>query len=209
MDDRDEKNLSNTATDITVAVVTLILVFAVFGVYLESLLNWYGRFLDWLYSGNLGSVKTWAMVIFLTMDFMLLVFIVFTLLRYQKLQKTVLGDTITTRPVSFKDTVRDEWAEIQKLLTSKNSSDWSMALIRADGLLNDILRNLGYEGDTMADRLKIVDPTKLKSLNEVWSAHRLRNIIVHGPTEEYPKETLVYAIKTYEHALKELGTAKE
>ena len=84
-----------------------------------------------------------------------------------------------------------------------------MAVIRADGLLDSALLDRGYEGETVADRLKIVDSTKMPSLERVWSAHRLRNLIVHGPLEAHPKETIVYALRSYELALKELGMLKE
>ena len=61
----------------------------------------------------------------------------------------------------------------------------------------------------MAERLKIVDPGKLPSLERVWSAHRLRNLIVHGPLEAHPKETIAYALQSYELALRELGVLRE
>lgn len=100
---------------------------------------------------------------------------------------------------------RSAWEEIQRLAASQNPSEWNMAIIRADGLFDEALQRLGYEGESMADRLKIIDPAKLPSLERIWSAHRLRNTIVHGALQEHTKETISYALRSYEQGLIELG----
>jgi hypothetical protein len=84
-----------------------------------------------------------------------------------------------------------------------------MAVIRADALLEDVLMHLGYEGATLAERLKIIDASQMPSLDRVWSAHRLRNMIVHDPLEQHTKETIIQALRSYEQALKELGMMEE
>jgi len=58
-------------------------------------------------------------------------------------------------------------------------------------------------------RLKIVDPTTLPSLDEVWSAHRLRNMIAHDPLEQHTRETIMAALRSYKRALKDLGLLEE
>ena len=80
-----------------------------------------------------------------------------------------------------------------------------MAVLRADALLDETLRDAGYEGPTMADRLKVVDPNQLPSLDRVWSSHRLRNAIAHDPTDQYSRETIVSAIASYRAAFRDLG----
>ena len=95
------------------------------------------------------------------------------------------------------------------LMNSTNPSDWNMAVLRADALLDEILIKLGYEGETMADRLKIVNSRQIPSLERVWAAHRLRNNIAHDPLEQNTREIIVYAVKAYEQALTELGMMKK
>src|SRR3989344_2789174 len=84
-----------------------------------------------------------------------------------------------------------------------------ISIIQADALLDDVLMHLGYEGDTMGDRLKIIDPVQLPSADRVWSAHRLRNTIVHDPMVEHTRETVINALRAYQDAFRELGVLKE
>lgn len=104
-----------------------------------------------------------------------------------------------------KDEISQTWKNIRELGNSNNPSDWSIAILQADVLLSDVLRNLGYDGETMAEQLKIVDPTRMPSLERVWSAHRLRNMIAHDPTQELTRETVIQALKSFEQGLAELG----
>ena len=83
-----------------------------------------------------------------------------------------------------------------------------MAIIRADSLLDDALMHLGYDGETMGDRLKIMDPIQMPSLDRVWAAHRLRNIIVHDPMIVHTKEAVVNALRAYQDAFRELKLLK-
>ena len=84
-----------------------------------------------------------------------------------------------------------------------------MAILRADALLDDTLREAGYEGATMADRLKVVDPNQLPSLDRIWSSHRLRNAIAHNPTDQHTRETIVSAVSSYRQAFRDLGFITE
>lgn len=111
---------------------------------------------------------------------------------------------ITTRIAPPQEELAANWQDITALAASDNPSDWNMAVLRADAQLDDMLSHLGYDGETMADRLKIVDPTKLTSLDRVWSAHRLRNAIAHDPLEQHTRETIIHSLKSYEAAFKEL-----
>lgn len=211
MPPRDDKsNLTNTSTDITIAVLVLLIILSVFGAYIGSAVGWYAAFIEWLYSKNWSALYKIAAVAFGVFDVVLIWFIIFTLRRYRRLNRIMPVDKpILTKPVVIEDETNKTWIEVQRLADSSSPSDWNMAVIRADGLLDEALRDRGYEGETVAERLKIVDPTKLPSLERVWSAHRLRNLIVHGPLEAHPKETITFALRSYELALKELGVLKK
>ena len=117
--------------------------------------------------------------------------------------------TGSAHTVSLEEEGGRAWDGIRDLANSGNPSDWNMAVLRADALLDDILSRQGYDGITMAERLKVVDPVKLPSLDRLWSAHRLRNMIAHDPLEQHTKETIIHALRSYEVALKELGMLRE
>lgn len=202
----EDKSMTNISTDITVAVVIFLIILALVGVYLESIIDGLYSFLGSLLSGNWGTVYIVLTIVFGILDMILLGFVIMVMRKHAKLDEILpLEQPPIMHIVPLKEILATAWEEIRTLANSANPSDWNMAIIRADGLLNDTLHSLGYEGETVAERLKIVDSTKLPSLDRVWSAHRLRNNIVHGPPQDYPRETVIQALRSYEQGLRELG----
>ena len=81
-----------------------------------------------------------------------------------------------------------------------------MAILEADKLLDQALRELQLPGETMGDRLKNGKSKFQKpSLDKVWQAHRLRNRIAHeaGVTISYAQAKI--ALAGIKRGLKELG----
>jgi len=79
-----------------------------------------------------------------------------------------------------------------------------LALIEADNLFDDILKQMRLPGESMADRLRYIDSSQIPNIDEIWRAHKLRNVIVHN--HEYPilRNKIESGITAYEKALKEL-----
>lgn len=206
-----EKKVTNITADITVAIVALLVALAFLGAYIREVIDWYQSILEWLYSQNWRGINFWLAIIFSLINVGLLGSIIFTLRRYSKLDEMKAGGKKITveASVSPKEEVRRQWEHIRELANSSNPSDWNMAILRSDALLDEVLQRLGYEGTTIAERLKIVDPTKLSSLDNTWSAHRLRNMIAHDPLEQHTRETIVHALRSYETALKDLKMFEE
>ncbi len=206
----EEPKLTNTGVDVAIAVVAFLVLFALLGIYISDVISLYNQLLSWLYSHEWASVLNTLRSVLIAINILLFAWILFALWRFSKLPLISSPEEETTlRPVLPENEVRDSWEHIRGLANSSNPSDWNMAILQADALLDNVLKNLGYEGETIADRLKIADPTRLKSLEEVWSAHRLRNAIAHDPLIQHNRETLIHALRMYEHALKELGLLKE
>lgn len=197
------------AVDITVAILALLVGLALFGTYLEKILSWYYGLLESFYSANWTKINKILAIIFSFINAGLVGFIIFAMRRYLLLIKRVPDTEPTMHIVTPREEVRENWEHIRALANSSSPSDWNMAILRADALLDDILKHLGYEGETMAERLKIVSPSTLPSLERLWSAHRLRNMIAHDPLEQHTKETIIHALRSYEEALKELKMMEE
>lgn len=201
----EEKQISYISADITVAVVVLVIALGFFGAYLNQILDWYRGILGWLYGGDWSNFPTVARTTFGTLDVLLLGFVVFILYRHGKLVKEERAADAEIHVVPLDEEVEKNWDDVRTLMQSQNPSDWSMAIIRADGLLDEVLQKKGYEGTTMADRLKIISRTEMPSLERVWSAHRMRNAIVHEAPQDFPREDIRHAIESFELALRELG----
>jgi len=73
-----------------------------------------------------------------------------------------------------------KWLRVQELVNSKNPTDWRLAIIEADVMLEDLLRASGYDGDGVADLLKAVDPSDMLTLDAAWEGHKVRNRIAHS-----------------------------
>jgi hypothetical protein len=71
------------------------------------------------------------------------------------------------------------WDSATKHISSDNPNDWKQAIIEADIILDDLLNKMGYSGDSIGDKLKKVASGDMRSLNEAWEAHKVRNQIAH------------------------------
>lgn len=105
-------------------------------------------------------------------------------------------------PVSAYDT---RWQEIKRHLQSVNQSEWKFAIIEADKLVDDVLKSAGYIGDSMGERMMSIEPRQLRSLDRLWRAHKIRNLLVHDANFELRRPTALEAIDGFESAIREMG----
>jgi hypothetical protein len=71
------------------------------------------------------------------------------------------------------------WHYIQTLLESPNDSDWRVAIIEADSMMEDILREKGITGETVSELLEGAKENGYQSIQDAWDAHLVRNQIAH------------------------------
>lgn len=104
------------------------------------------------------------------------------------------------------DKDRSRWAHVQMLIESPQERDWREAINEADIMLEDMLRERGYEGQTIAERLKKVDPKSYTSLQEAWEAHKMRNRVIHEGIAFKLSDQMAYrTIKQYGNVFREFG----
>ena len=71
------------------------------------------------------------------------------------------------------------WNSVIEHISTGNLNDWKQAIIDADIILDDILTKMGYQGESVGEKLKRVDPGDMKTLRDAWDAHMVRNRIAH------------------------------
>lgn len=71
------------------------------------------------------------------------------------------------------------WENVLNYLASTNPSDWKLAVIEADSMLEDLTDQLDLEGENLGERLKVADKEKFETLDNAWEAHIVRNRIAH------------------------------
>ena len=96
------------------------------------------------------------------------------------------------------------WDEIEKHINSTREAEWKFAVIEADKLVDEPLKNAGFAGDTMGDRLMNIQPGQLTTLQGLWEAHKIRNRLVHDTNYFLRYTEAKRAVGLYEKTLKEL-----
>lgn len=97
------------------------------------------------------------------------------------------------------------WEKILNHANSSNSSDWRLAIIEADILLEESLRRAGFVGESIGDILKSMTKGDLINLDAAWDAHKTRNRIAHdGSSFDLNERETQRVIALFESVLKEL-----
>ena len=98
-----------------------------------------------------------------------------------------------------------EWQDILSHVDSPNESQWKLALIDADKILENLLRGAGYDGDGIGERLKTAEKKGgLKTLQDAWEAHKIRNKIAHESGFILTKRETTIAIESYKKVFEDL-----
>ncbi len=97
------------------------------------------------------------------------------------------------------------WLQVQERLTKGDEANMRLAIIEADKLLDSVLKRMGYVGGTMADRLKNITRAQLGVINELWTAHKVRNNIVHEPNYTLSSREATEVVGIYERVFKEMS----
>lgn len=84
----------------------------------------------------------------------------------------------TARPLLSKNKAEERWRGIERRLESDNPSQYKVAVLEADQFADEVLRESGYDGANMGERLSGIEPGQLASYEALKSAHEMRNRIV-------------------------------
>ncbi len=98
----------------------------------------------------------------------------------------------------------EEFAQVKKYVDSDLSTEWKIAVLEGDKILDDALRNAGIFGETMGERLKSMTRTQFPMLDDVWEAHKLRNLIAHDINVSVSQEQARAAVDIFGKALYQL-----
>jgi hypothetical protein len=102
------------------------------------------------------------------------------------------------------DKYRLKWMGIEKQLNRDDQSSCILAVLNADKLLDQALRERGVRGQTMGERMKTAKDS-WSNANAVWGAHKLRNQIAHETDHHLSYEDARRAIAGFKQALKDIG----
>lgn len=98
----------------------------------------------------------------------------------EKIFGTVPRDVFLPESAGPEEKANEKWLKVLAHARSENPSDWRLAIIEADIMLDEHLRAKGYVGDSVGEMLKSVDPSDMLTLDAAWEAHKVRNRIAHA-----------------------------
>jgi hypothetical protein len=102
-----------------------------------------------------------------------------------------------------------KWSDIQTTVGLGGVTHFGSAIVAADKLLDYVLRQKGYAGETMGERLRSAEVDLSPAVyHNTWQAHKLRNQLVHEVESEVVSFQAKEALQYFEAALRELGAIR-
>ena len=175
------------------------------------------RFEEWAQSLNApgwphGFVVFVEDIIILGMvlSLFLVILLVYTLTRLHQVEHEGFHELEmkehSEHPVQEEEQESSRWDEIMTLASGTNEGEWRRAILEADIMLFDVLRQIGYPGETVGDQLKNANPIQMTTLDLAWKAHKVRNDVAHQGEALHLSERDVQAtINYYRRVFEELG----
>ncbi len=162
-------------------------------------------------AASIGNTLTFIVGIIVPLiTIFLILFLTYILIKIKDLkkreQKKLLARIYQRQQEDLAQPKTSRWGNIVELFESDKESDWRMAIIEADAILEEFITQLGYTGDTFGEKLKNIDPGNFPALQQAWDVHLIRNKIAHEGMEfklEAFEKNRVYRI--YENILSQGG----
>jgi len=163
--------------------------------------------LNFIISPPFASYIFTIKIFFISFSSFLFVSIIILLARTNFLPNLVLEDIfeiLTYRPVGARKILK-QWTKTKGRLETGLESEYKLAVIESDSTLDEVLKKMGYAGDTIGERLEKINVAVLPNVEEVRNAHKIRNNIVHDPDYKINSDEAKKAMAIYEKALADLG----
>lgn len=100
----------------------------------------------------------------------------------------------------------ERWIKTLSYLFSQHSSDWKLAVIEADAMLESLMNQLGFRGENLGEKLKGATQENFHGLSSAWEVHTIRNRIAHeGASFSLSQHEAKRVIALYEQIFREYG----
>lgn len=161
----------------------------------------------------LADPKTWstAGIISAVLSIVCLTIIIWSIVRMVEIQiydKEEVNHEIHEALMREKERSRNanpRWHYIQTLVESPNDSDWRVAIMEADSMMEEVLKEKGLSGLTVSELLEGAKESGYRSIQDAWDAHLVRNQIAHDGSD-FPLSQLEArrVIKMFQNFFEEL-----
>lgn len=98
---------------------------------------------------------------------------------FGEIRNTLYG---ASHPAAYKGQTLHAWKRILKRVETGDVSQFKVAILEADKLVDGIMDKAGYKGANMAERLALMLPSHVENKERLEWAHGVRNKIVFDET---------------------------
>ena len=109
-------------------------------------------------------------------------------------RKKKLGDADRSK-------VLRKWKEVEALVEERRFKE---AILEADKVLDFVLKRMNIRGQGLGERLRNAE-SLLKSYDDLWKAHKVRNRLVHEIDFEIGPKKTQEVLNTFHKTLKDLN----
>lgn len=140
---------------------------------------------------------------------LLLTGIIYSYIRFSQVIKTdrEKSDSVATAYIKSETAEHrsnERWDRVMLHINSENQNDWRQAIIEADTILDDIVSQSEYPGETLGERMRGIEKSDFRTLDEAWEAHKVRNRIAHdGSQFQLSKREALRIINLYKKVFEE------
>lgn len=99
---------------------------------------------------------------------------------------------------------QQRWLKIESSLQKDNPATYQTSVLQADKLLDMALKERGFKGQTMGERMKDAQ-NEWKNPGHIWGAHKIRNRIAHEPDVLITHEIASRSLAAFKQGMRDLG----
>ena len=144
--------------------------------------------------------------VFIVLDIILFVFVLFLFVKSwrfrPKFVMTPEGEKTYTLGTAI---LKERWESVLNRSRINSAESIKASIIDADSLVEDLLKRMGLEGESMAERMEKLSAGDFVTLNQLFVAHHVRNRLVHEPGFSVSHEEANKILENYGSFLKEVG----
>ena len=141
--------------------------------------------------------------IFLGVFCVLLFFLIVVLsIKAERLWKLKLARE-SAKAVKFPKEFDKKWQTILIRMERADEANMKLAVLEADKLFELLLNQMNLPGINMEEKMSQLTAERLSNLDDIWLAHKSRNIIVQEPAHHITLSEAEFAVAAYEKAFRE------
>ncbi|MCX6753547.1 MAG: hypothetical protein NTV03_00630 [Candidatus Nomurabacteria bacterium] len=177
--------------------------------FFDKLANGIAPVIDLIKNPNTWSTLGILSVLISMLCIFIIIFSLVRLIEIQIFDAKEIDHEINHALAKDKETDKSQnprWKYILTLVESPNDSDWRVAIIEADSLLEESFKEKDLIGNNMSELLEDAKSNGYPSIESAWDAHLVRNKIAHeGQEFSLTQVEARRVIKLYQNIFEDLN----